>query len=124
MKNLNDIQTAIKTFATERDWDKFHSPKNLSMALSIEAAELMEHFQWLTETESHNLDDKTFKEVRDEIADVQVYLLRLAQKLDIDILQAVEQKMEKNRQKYPVDKVYGSSRKYTEYVNNSNIDLE
>ncbi len=124
MKNLNDIQTAIKTFATERDWDKFHSPKNLSMALSIEAAELMEHFQWLTEAESHNLDDKKFKEVRDEIADVQVYLLRLAQKLDIDILQAVEQKMEKNRQKYPIDKAYGSSRKYTEYVNNNDLDSE
>lgn len=115
MKDIKAIQQAVEQFAQARNWDQFHSPKNLSMALSIEAAELMEHFQWLTETESLALDDQTLAEVRDEIADIQVYLARIADKLDIDILQAVEQKMQKNQQKYPADKVYGSARKYNRY---------
>lgn len=106
---------ALRKFAADRDWDQFHSPKNLTMALSVEVAELMEHFQWLTEQQSVALDAKTKAAIIDEIADIQVYLVRLADKLGVDILQAVEQKMQKNEAKYPVDKVKGSAKKYTEY---------
>ena len=115
MKDIKSIQDNVNRFAEERDWDKFHSPKNLSMALSIEAAELMEHFQWLTERESYQLTPETYNQVKDEIADVQVYLARIADKLNIDILDAVTEKMVKNEKKYPIDKSYGSARKYTEY---------
>ena len=85
------------------------------MALSVEAAELMEYFQWLSEAQSHDLDVATTEKVRDEIADVQIYLAMLAYKLDIDIFAAVSEKIEKNNEKYPVDKVYGSAKKYNEY---------
>ena len=115
MKDLNYLKLALRQFAAERDWDQFHSPKNLSMALAVEASELMEHFQWLTEDESSALDEETFKLVRDEIADVQVYLIRIADKLEIDLVDAVDQKMIKNKQKYPVEKVKGSAKKYTAY---------
>jgi NTP pyrophosphatase (non-canonical NTP hydrolase) len=115
MKDIKSIQDNVNRFAEERDWNKFHSPKNLSMALSIEAAELMEHFQWLTEEESYQLTPKTYKQVKDEIADVQVYLARIADKLNIDIFDAVTEKMVKNEKKYPIEKSYGSARKYTEY---------
>jgi NTP pyrophosphatase (non-canonical NTP hydrolase) len=117
MKDIKAIQKIVAEFAKARDWDKFHSPKNLSMALSIEASELMEHFQWLTEEESYRLNSKTRQQVAEEIADVQVYLARLADKLDIDIFQAVENKMIKNNEKYPAEKVFGSARKYSEYSN-------
>ncbi len=120
MKDLAEIQQALRQFASERDWDQFHSPKNLAMALSVEASELLEHFQWLTEVQSIQLDEQTRAQVRDEIADVQVYLVRLADKLDIDILEAVAKKMEKNKQKYPADKVRGSSKKYTAYLEKGN----
>ncbi len=120
MKDLTEIQQALRQFAADRDWDQFHSPKNLAMALSVEAAELLEHFQWLTEAQSADLDDQTRDQVRDEIADVQVYLIRLADKLNINILEAVSQKMEKNKQKYPAEKVRGSSKKYTAYLNKDN----
>jgi dCTP diphosphatase len=117
MKDLDDIKARLQTFAKDRDWEQFHSPKNLSMALSVEVAELVEHFQWLTEEQSKQLDDKTLAEVADEIADVQVYLIRLADKLGVDVLATVEEKIKKNEAKYPVDKVKGSSKKYTEYDN-------
>jgi NTP pyrophosphatase (non-canonical NTP hydrolase) len=115
MRELDELKQRLRKFAQERDWDQFHSPKNLSMALSVEVAELVEHFQWLTEDKSQQLDEKTLAEVADEIADVQVYLLRLADKLDVDILDAVDKKIKKNEAKYPADKVRGSSKKYTEY---------
>jgi dCTP diphosphatase len=124
MKNISDIQQDIELFAKERDWDKFHSPKNLSMALSIEASELMEHFQWLTEADSYQLSHETLGQVQDEIADVQVYLARLADKLNIDIMEAVEEKMVKNRTKYPAEKVFGSARKYTGYTSTHPTDTE
>jgi dCTP diphosphatase len=117
MKDLDGIKARLQTFAKDRDWEQFHSPKNLSMALSVEVAELVEHFQWLTEEQSKQLDDKTLAEVADEIADVQVYLIRLADKLGVDVLATVEEKIKKNEAKYPVDKVKGSSKKYTEYDN-------
>jgi dCTP diphosphatase len=115
MRELDELKQRLRKFAQERDWDQFHSPKNLSMALSVEVAELVEHFQWLTEDKSQQLDEKTLAEVADEIADVQVYLLRLADKLDVDILDAVDKKIKKNEAKYPAEKVRGSSKKYTEY---------
>jgi len=115
MKDLEDIKHRVRVFAKARDWDQFHSPKNLAMAMSVEVGELMEHFQWLTEQQSAAPDAKTKAAIIDEIADIQVYLVRLADKLDVDILQAVEQKIQKNEQKYPADKVKGSAKKYTEY---------
>lgn len=115
MNNFEVLRKKIADFAAARDWDQFHSPKNLSMALSVEAAELVEIFQWLTEAQSGDLDKEKTQAVADEIADVQIYLIRLADKLGIDILAAVETKIAKNDEKYPVDKVKGSSKKYSEY---------
>ena len=93
MKDLEEIKAKVAEFASERDWDKFHSPKNLAMALSVEVAELVETFQWLTEAESSSLSIAQLTAVTHEIADVQVYLVRLADKVGIDILHAVEEKM-------------------------------
>jgi dCTP diphosphatase len=115
MSDLEDIKVRARRFAELRDWEQFHSPKNLVMALSVEASELVEIFQWLTEQQSDELNDETRARVVDEIADVQLYLVRLADRLQIDISDAVAQKMEKNESKYPVELVRGSSRKYSEY---------
>ncbi len=115
VQNFDELTLSLRKFAKDRDWDQFHSPKNISMALSVEVAEIAEHFQWLTEEQSQQLDDKVLAEVADEIADVQMYLIRLADKLGVDVLAAVEGKMKKNELKYPADKVRGSSKKYTEY---------
>ena len=109
------IKQQVRGFARERDWDQFHSPKNLAMALNVEAGELMEHFQWLTQEESTAPDQATLAEIADEIADVPVYLIRLADKLNIDIPKAVAIKMQKNAEKYPAEQVRGKSQKYTAY---------
>jgi dCTP diphosphatase len=113
--SLEDLQTAIGTFIAERDWEQFHSPKNLAMALSVEVAEIVEHFQWLTEGQSRNLFPEKLAEVREEIGDVMIYLLELANKLGIDPVEAAKAKLEINKQKYPVDLVKGKASKYTEY---------
>ena len=118
MKNLSDLTQRLRDFAKVRDWDQFHSPKNLAMALSAEVGELVECFQWLTEEQSSELNDSDLAAVADEIADVQLYLVRLADKLNIDIEKAVEQKIVKNEKKYPAEKVKGSSKKYTAYEQN------
>lgn len=115
MKDLEAIRQQVANFAKERDWEKFHSPKNLAMALSVEVSELMEHFQWLSEEQSRELDEATCAAVAEEIADVQVYLVRIADTLGVDILSAVAAKMEKNAQKYPAEKVRGSAKKYNAY---------
>src|SRR5262245_20626007 len=112
---LVELQERLREFAAERDWDRFHSPKNLAMALSVEAAELVEELQWLTEDQSRNLDAARLERVRLEAADVFIYLLRFADKLDIDLLRAAEEKIVLNAQKYPSDRVRGDSRKYDEY---------
>ena len=112
---MDALRDTLRKFVAERDWDKFHSPKNLAMALSVEASELMEHFQWLTEEESRRLPPEKFNAVRDEMADVLVYLVRLADKLDVDLLEAAAQKIEKNALKYPAAKVRGSMKKYSDY---------
>ncbi|WP_317930149.1 nucleotide pyrophosphohydrolase [Halioxenophilus sp. WMMB6] len=115
MSDIEKLKQRLRDFAEERDWDQFHSPKNLVMALSVEVAELVEHFQWLTEEHSQQLDTKTLAEVTDEIADVQLYLIRLADKLSVNIVEAANNKIVKNAAKYPADKVKGKSKKYTEY---------
>lgn len=115
MKELDELRQRLRNFATERDWDQFHSPKNLSMALSVEASELVECFQWLTEEQSRNLTADQRAAVIDEIADIQLYLVRLADKLNVDIPSAIHQKILKNEAKYPAEQVRGSAKKYTEY---------
>lgn len=118
MKDLEEVRQRLQSFAETRDWDKFHSPKNLSMALSVEASELVECFQWLTEDESRSLNADQLSAVAEEIADVQLYLVRLSDKLGIDIATAVRNKIEKNEAKYPADKVRGSAKKYSDYPQN------
>ena len=113
--DLDELKKKLQQFANERDWDQFHSPKNLAMALNVEAAELLEHFQWLTEAESKNIPPAVFKEVAEEVADIQIYLVRLADKLDVDIDEAVKKKLETNARKYPADLARGSAAKYTKY---------
>lgn len=114
MQSLEQIKERLRTFTTARDWDQFHSPKNLAMAMIVEAAELVEHFQWLTEDQSQTLPPDKLAEVEQEIADIQIYLIRLADKLDIDMEQAVNAKMELNEKKYPAEKVRGRAVKYNE----------
>jgi NTP pyrophosphatase (non-canonical NTP hydrolase) len=111
--NLHALRTLIRQFVDERDWAQFHTPKNLAMAMGIEAAEVMEHFQWLP-TGNELTGDKR-QAVGHELADVLVYLVRLADVLDIDLPAAVAEKMQLNREKYPADKVRGDARKYDEY---------
>jgi dCTP diphosphatase len=114
-KSINKLKVKLSKFIKERDWDQFHSPKNLSMALAIEAAELMEHFQWLTEAQSQVIDDNRLQDIKDEIGDVLIYLIRLSDKLGVDLLQAAYDKLEKNNKKYPADLVKGKALKYSEY---------
>jgi|SRR5690606_217752 len=114
-EKLRDLQQQLRRFAADRDWDQFHSPKNLSMALAVEAAELVEQFQWLTEAQSAQLEPDRRERVRMELADVFIYLLRLADKLDVDLLRAATDKMALNARKYPAGQVRGDPRKYTEY---------
>jgi NTP pyrophosphatase (non-canonical NTP hydrolase) len=113
-RTLTTLAAKLRTFAAERDWDQFHSPKNLAMALSVEVSELMEHFQWLTEKQSSALTPEKLQQVREEIGDVMIYLTRLADKLGINPVEAAFEKLEVNRAKYPVDKSKGSAKKYTE----------
>ena len=113
-RSLEALTVELRSFATERDWDQFHSPKNLVMALSVEVSELIEHFQWLTEEQSSALPPKKLQQVREEIGDVLIYLTRLADKLGVDMLEAAAKKLEVNRAKYPAEKVRGSAKKYTE----------
>lgn len=115
MKSFEETRQRLRTFCAQRDWDQFHSPKNLAMALSVEAAELLQQFQWLTEEQSATLSPDKLAAVAQEVADVQIFLLRLADKLDIDLDEAVAAKMALNEQKYPVDKARGNALKYTEF---------
>jgi len=112
---MEELIRKLREFATERDWDQFHSPKNLSMALAVEVAELMEHFQWLTEEQSRNINSEMLRKVREEIGDIQIYLIRLADKLGISPLEAAVDKLEINRKKYPPEKARGTAKKSTEF---------
>jgi NTP pyrophosphatase (non-canonical NTP hydrolase) len=98
---LNDLRERLRRFAAERDWEQFHTPKNLALSVAIEAAEIMEHFQWLTAAQSANLDKAARHDVALEIADVLLYLVRLADVLDIDVAAAAREKIELNAHKYP-----------------------
>ncbi len=111
---MESLRDALRVFAAERDWDQFHSPKNLAMALSAEAGELLEVFQWRTEEESCSLPPETLAAASDEVADVLLYLVRLSDKLGIDPLAAARRKMAANATKYPAEKARGSNRKYDE----------
>jgi dCTP diphosphatase len=112
---LRDIAEKLRRFTEERDWDQYHSPKNLAMAMTVEVAELLEHFQWLTEEQSKDLPLEKKARVAEEMADIQIYLIRMADKLGIDILDAVRGKIKQNEKKYPADRVRGDARKYNEY---------
>jgi NTP pyrophosphatase (non-canonical NTP hydrolase) len=115
--NVNAIQQSLREFAEARDWNRFHSPKNIATALAVEAAELLENFQWLTEDESRRLAERPedYRAVREEIADVQIYLLRLADLLGVDLEIAVRDKMDQNAAKYPVELAKGNAVKYTRF---------
>lgn len=115
MTDILKLQERLREFAEQRDWEQFHSPKNLSMALIVEAGELAEHFQWLTQDESFNLADEKRQAVGEELADIFVYLVRLSDQLGIDLSQAIDRKIALNEVKYPADLVRGSAKKYNEY---------
>jgi NTP pyrophosphatase (non-canonical NTP hydrolase) len=113
--SIEQLAKHLRRFAAERDWEQFHSPKNLAMALSVEVAEIVEHFQWLTEPQSRELDAAKRAEVEQELADALIYLVRLADQLQIDLLEAAGRKLALNEAKYPAEQVRGSARKYSEY---------
>jgi NTP pyrophosphatase (non-canonical NTP hydrolase) len=111
---LGELREQLRRFADDRDWRQFHAPKNLARALSVEAAELLEHFQWLGEDASRRLTAEQLGPVREELADVLIYLIRLADELGVDLADAARDKIEINARKYPVEKARGSIRKYTD----------
>ncbi|WP_230684377.1 nucleotide pyrophosphohydrolase [Burkholderia cepacia] len=114
---LEELRDVLRQFVAERGWLKFHTPKNLAVALSVEASELLEPFQWLDSGEKAELSADQLTAIRYEMADVLAYLVLLADKLEIDLHKAALEKIEINRKKYPAEKVYGKSKKYTEYGN-------
>lgn len=109
---FEDLSPRLAEFAAARDWEQFHSPKNLAMALAAESGELLEHFQWLTEAESAELPPEGLASAALELADVQLYLVRLADRLGVDLVAAAHRKIDLNAGKYPVDKARGHARKY------------
>ncbi|ADI30022.1 nucleotide pyrophosphohydrolase [Methylotenera versatilis] len=113
--SLNQLRTRVNTFVEERDWAQFHSPKNLAMAMIVEAGEVVEHFQWMTEQESKNLNAETREQVGQELSDTFVYLLRIAEVCGVDLIEAANKKIDLNAKKYPVEKCKGSNAKYTDY---------
>jgi len=117
---IHELKKRMAEFVRERDWEQFHNPKNLSMSIAIEAAELMEHFQWLTAEESKNLDLDALHEISEELADIVIYALSMANFLDLDLSESILGKMDKNIRKYPKEKVRGKAHKYTWYRDNGN----
>ncbi len=113
--SLNELRTRVNTFVEERDWTQFHSPKNLAMAMIVEAGEVVEHFQWMTEQESKNLNAETREQVGQELSDTFVYLLRIAEVCGVDLIEATNKKIDLNAKKYPIEKCKGSNAKYTDY---------
>jgi dCTP diphosphatase len=112
--NLNELARALREFARERDWDQFHSPRNLAAALSVESSEVLEHFQWLTDDQSRALSDEVRQRIALELADVLNYLVRLADVLQVNLLETAEKKIAINAQKYPVERARGSNKKYSD----------
>lgn len=117
--NLTDLKNSLRSFVRERDWEQFQTPKNLSMALAGEAGELVAEFQWLTAEQSSNLNEDQLRAVGEEMADVLMYLIRLADTLDLDLLQLAAAKQIKNVERYPASLVRGSAAKYTHYADKS-----
>jgi len=113
--SLDDLNSQLLAFARERDWEQFHSPKNLSMALAGEAGELLEHFQWLSEEASSNLSAEKRDAVALELADILIYLIRLGERLDIDLVETAYRKMGINQARYPKEQVRGDARRADEY---------
>ena len=113
--SLEELRVRLARFAAERDWEQFHSPKNLSMALIAECAELVEHFQWITEAESRSLAPERLEEVRLELADILIFLVRCADRLGVDLIAAANDKIAINDARYPADRVRGSARRAAEY---------
>jgi len=123
--NIQDIQKQLADFADERDWDQFHNPKNLAMALSVEASELVEIFQWLTPKQAEEIMSTNESEhVKEEMADIMIYLLRLADKLNVDLESAVTSKIVQNGKKYPVDFSKGNANKSTSFSSKVKKTLE
>lgn len=114
MENIQDLKDKVKQFRDERDWKQFHTPKNLAMALSVEASELAELFLWDNNEESFNTANMKREHLQEEMADVLIYLLSMADVLDINLSKAVLDKLENNKKKYPVEKAKGISKKYNE----------
>ncbi len=114
LSSLSELAAAVREFGRERDWQRYHTPKNLAAALIVEAAELLEPFQWLTAEESMALPAHKLEAVKQEMADVLIYLVSLANLLEVDLLEAAEEKLALNARKYPVDKARGSCAKYDE----------
>lgn len=114
MSDFNQWRDYLRTFAKEREWDQFHNPKNLAMALTVEAGELMELFQWLTPKQADNPDEELKTRAGEELSDVILYSIRMADKLGIDLNQAIERKSKMNEEKYPIEKAKGIAKKYTE----------
>ena len=115
VQNIQDLSQRLADFARVRDWEQFHSPKNLAMALAGEVGELLEHFQWLSEAQSSELAPDKREAVALELADILIYLLRLGERLDVDLLDAAYRKMAINESRYPADKVKGDARRADEY---------
>ena len=113
--SLEQLSKQLESFAVKRDWQAFHSPKNLSMALIAEAAELIEHFQWITQQQSHELSDEKLGEVRLELADILIYLIRIADQLGVDLIAAANDKITINETRYPIEKVKGKALRAEEY---------
>lgn len=112
---MESLKRELKAFSKERDWEKYHSPKNLAMGLSVEAAELLAIFLWLTEEESRSLSDAQLTNLKEEIGDVMIYLTNLADKFGLDPIVCASEKLKLNKSKYPPHLVRGSAKKYTEY---------
>ena len=111
---IKELQQLITTFRDERDWKQFHNPKDLAIALVLEASEILEHFLWKKDTEIDQRVDSHYNDIQDEVADVAIYLIELCDILDIDLSEAVQSKMDKNTKKYPVEKSKGNAKKYSE----------
>ncbi len=123
MSEIKNVQYKIRDFRDARDWMQFHNPKDMATALAIEASELQELFLWKTPAECSQVIERKKERVHEEIADIAVYLFELADILNIDLIEAIEAKLEKNKKKYPADQVRGSSKKYTEYEQGKGDDL-
>lgn len=113
-KSIDELKSEVKEFIRERDWEQFHSPKNLAVGLSVEASELLEIFTWLTDDESKNINSDKLSMVKDEIGDIFIYLLDFCSTVGIDPIECANQKLQKNAKKYPVAKAKGNATKYTE----------